>query len=104
MKQILLLTGLILSMTLHAQNAPKVNLYPNPASTFVRISFSEVVQTDVTVVISDILGNKIETYTFKPSESVDIDLAALNLINGLYLIKIQTGSTMVQKRLLVKHN
>ncbi len=91
-------------MALSAQSSPKVNLYPNPATDFVRLTFNEIIYTDVTVTISDILGNKIETFTFKPSESIYIDLSGLELMNGMYLIKIETGSSMFLKRLLIKAN
>lgn len=87
-----------------AAETPAVSLYPNPASTVVSIAFSEPVHADIHVVISDILGNKIETYTFKPGDSVLIDLSALKLPNGMYVLKISSGKTSVMKRLSVKNS
>lgn len=104
MKQLLLALGFLIITGLSAENLPKVNLYPNPANNFIRVSFSETIQTDIVFTVSDILGNKIETYTFKPSESLYIDLTPLNLINGMYLIKIEAGGAVHLKRLLVKNN
>ena len=104
MKQFLLLASLLLTMALGAQNTPlKVNLYPNPASDYIRFSFNEVVTGDITFTISDILGNKLETITVKASESNYIDLSHLKLNNGMYLIKIETGSSTFLKRLLIKN-
>lgn len=87
-----------------AAETPSVSLYPNPASTVVSIAFSEPVHADINVVISDILGNKIETYTFKPGEAVLIDLSALKLPNGMYILKINSGKMSAMKRLSVKNN
>lgn len=104
MKHFLLFCSLLFTMALSAQSSPKVNLYPNPATDFVTLTFNEIIHSDVTVTISDILGNKIETFTYKPSESIKIDLSGLELMNGMYLIKIETGGSVFLKRLLIKAN
>lgn len=86
-----------------AQNqSPQVSIYPNPASSQVNISFSDAVKSDVTITISDILGNKIETLRFAPDAPITIDLTALSLKNGIYLIKIESGEVSSLKRLVVK--
>jgi hypothetical protein len=100
-----LFTILILAMTfgLHAENPPiKLSLYPNPASSFVEISLNEVPSSDVTVTISDILGNKIKTITYKPGETMRLEFADLDLKNGIYLIKVEVDSDIFLKRLVIK--
>lgn len=92
-----------LGMGLNAQNpVDKVSLYPNPASTSVNVLINETSQKDVVVTISDILGNKIETFKFKAGEAINIDLSTLNLRNGMYLFKIESGDDVWLKRLVVK--
>lgn len=99
-----LLTALLIFTAFSAvAETPAVSLYPNPAGAQVSISFSDMPATDVSVVISDILGNKIETFTFRSNESISIDLAALRIPNGMYIFKITTGTAVYTKRLSVKN-
>src|SRR5688572_29923794 len=69
----------------------QMSIYPNPASSGINISFSETVRTDVVVTVSDILGNKIETFKFIAGTPIYIDLSSMSLKNGLYLIKAEAG-------------
>ncbi len=102
-KKILLFSLFVfLSLRMFSQVPNHINLYPNPASTTIHISFSNPVKDAVKVSISDILGNKIQTIEFSENESIDIDLTPLQLHNGLYLVKIETGGQTYLKRLLVK--
>lgn len=92
-----------LGLGLSAQTpTDKVSLYPNPASTSVNVLINEPSQKDVVVTVSDILGNKIETFKFKSGEAIHIDLSTLNLRNGMYLFKIESGDDVWLKRLVVK--
>jgi len=103
-KRLLLIIFCGLSISLLADNPPvnKVSLYPNPAVSYVDIAFSETVQSEVTVTISDILGNKIETFTFKPGEQLRIEFEPLHLKNGIYLFKIESQQEVTLKRLVIK--
>ena len=103
MKAFILMIGLLAGMQLMAQSNSKVTMYPNPANGFVKINFSESPKSDIVFTISDILGNKIETYTFKASDVITCDFSSLNLINGMYLIKIEYGDQVVLKKLLIKN-
>jgi hypothetical protein len=79
MKKILLIISFILFAGLksYSQSPNQVTLYPNPASSSVNITFSSPSKSEVTVVISDILGNKIETLKYASDEVIYIDLASL---------------------------
>ena len=96
--------GLLAGMQLMAQSSSKVTMYPNPANGFVKVNFSETPKSDITFTISDILGNKIETFTYKASDVITCDFSGLNLINGMYLIKIEYGGQVVLKKLLIKNS
>lgn len=103
MKQFIFIMVLMAGLGLNAQNpTEKVSLYPNPASTTVNVQLNDYNTKDVVVTVSDILGNKIETFRFKAGESMSIDLAALELKNGIYLFKIENGDNVWLKRLVVK--
>lgn len=82
--------------------SPQVSIYPNPASSQVNIAFSDPLKSDVTITISDILGNKVETLRFAPDAQITIDLTALSLKNGIYLVKIESAEVSSLKRLVVK--
>lgn len=103
MRRLMTILFLALSISVFAENPPlKLSLYPNPASSFVEISLNDAVNTDVTVTISDILGNKIKTVVFKPGEEMKLEFADLDLKNGMYLIKVEVGDAIFLKRLVIK--
>jgi len=104
MKAFILMIGLLASVHLMAQRNSKVTMYPNPANGIVKINFSESPKTDISFTISDILGNKIETFTYKASDAITCDFSGLSLINGMYLIKIEYGDQVVLKKLLIKNS
>ena len=103
MKRALLILFFSLTISAFAQNTPgKVGLFPNPAVSYVDVTLNETAQSDVVVTLSDILGNKIETYKFKSGETLRIEFAPLNLKNGMYLFKIESGDDVYLKRLVIK--
>ncbi|MEZ4805096.1 MAG: T9SS type A sorting domain-containing protein [Bacteroidia bacterium] len=103
LKQIFFTLGLFAVLTLSAQSNPPIKLYPNPASSFIRVEFNTIPSSPIQINISDILGNKIKTYNFNQDEFIEIDLSGLNLINGLYLVKVETENSMIIKRLIIKN-
>lgn len=103
MKKLIFILFLGAGIALNAQvQTDKISLYPNPSSGSVNVVLTEVADSDVTVTISDILGNKIQTFIFKPGDLMQIQMGDLNLKNGIYLFKIETGSQSVTKRLVLK--
>jgi hypothetical protein len=105
MKKTLLILILALSIFtgLNAQVVPNpASVYPNPATSSIRVSFATPVKSDVTITISDILGNKIGAFKFTADEAISIDLSNLDLKNGMYLVKVETGDQSQLKRLVVK--
>ena len=103
MKKNLLIFALFAFFGLNAQTAPNpVSVYPNPASSNIHISFATPVKSDVTVTISDILGNRITQLKFAADQLIDIDLSLLELKNGMYLVKVEAGDLSQLKRLVVK--
>ncbi len=59
--------------------------YPNPASTTLTVNFGKPLAT-AQVEITNILGEKINTYTIERSDKMDIDMQELK--NGVYFITI----------------
>lgn len=74
--------------------ASKTNIFPNPASNFVKISSNLSIDK---VEVYNVLGKKVLNTT-KFSGNLDIT----NLSKGLYLLKLTSGNLKTTKKLIVK--
>lgn len=81
----------ILSINEEAINV-KMNIYPNPATTFVNIRFTEQLPHDTEVILYDLNGKKVSGLNIDySSNSIHINLA--NLTAGAYFYTIQSENT-----------
>lgn len=81
--------------TLSSDSFEKINigLYPNPSNTFINIS-SEL---DISSVeIFDLLGKKVTSFSELSNKSIDIS----NLVRGVYILKISSGSSSLTKKII----
>lgn len=81
------------------KNLPQtlLNIYPNPAQDFVQILCNtEGFKADIT----DLTGRILQTYT---SSSEELNISVKEFINGIYLLRIQTGEEVHTERLIIKH-
>jgi len=76
-------------------NLSNFTLFPNPAKNNLRISSK--IEPITQIEIFNVLGQKVNNYTFTSSISESIDISSLT--SGLYLVKINNNTT---KRLIVK--
>jgi hypothetical protein len=79
------------------------SLYPNPATTLLNFDFGLGYETEKTVVIYSLSGEKMGTYT-SVEDVFEIDLSTFN--KGLYLINVvftQEEKTVLTKRLSIQH-
>ena len=76
-----------------------LSVYPNPTSGNINITFLQTEQQKVTISLFDINGRKLSVITNQTYDvgRVDIPYNCSNLINGVYLLKIQTGDIIVNK-------
>jgi hypothetical protein len=78
------------------------SLYPNPATTLLNFDFGLGYETEKTVVIYSLSGEKMGTYT-SAEDVFEIDLSKFNY--GLYLINVvftQEEKTVLIKRLSIQ--
>lgn len=81
-----------------------LNIFPNPASDFVKVGLNLENSSNVSISIRDISGRLVKTQTYKKLDK-DVEEVELNL-NGLksgnYIITIQVGKDVKSGKLLIK--
>lgn len=102
---------IILSLlTLFAENAiaqttDSLSIAPNPFSTSTTIHF-EIAESDtITLRVFNSLGHTIKTFfnaTILPSGTYNINLLGDSLVNGLYFVRLEIGSTKTITKKVVK--
>lgn len=80
-----------------------INMFPNPTSGKVRIQLEGDASSDMTVSVYNILGDVVKQPTFYKAGTMQMELDMTNVVNGLYLVKIQSGNATAIKQLTVNH-
>ena len=78
-----------------------VSIVPNPSNGNVNITISDA-DKNVTITVYNILGETVKAFATTESNTVfnkNIDLS--NMANGTYLVKIQSGSKVATKKLVI---
>jgi flagellar hook assembly protein FlgD len=77
--------------------------YPNPFNPVTTISYSIDKSQKVRITIYNTRGRVIETLVneFKPAGEHSVDFDGANLPSGLYIAKLQTGSTIKTNKMLL---
>lgn len=81
-----------------------VSLFPNPAKEMVTVQCNLKQVSDITISIIDAAGNELAAITQKGTVNtvnmIPIDLT--NFENGVYLIKVKTGTSLEIKKLIIQ--
>ncbi|WKL48888.1 DUF6055 domain-containing protein [Flavobacterium pectinovorum] len=87
------------STTLDSESDSDLSIYPNPAKENLNISFMQTEQEKVVILVFDMNGRKIDVITDKTYETgrINITYNCSRLIKGIYLLRIQTGNTIIEK-------
>jgi hypothetical protein len=77
--------------------------YPNPFNPTTIIGWQSPVSSQQTLKIYDVLGSKITTLIdeYKPAGSYEIEFNAVNLPSGIYFYRIQAGSFIETKKMIL---
>jgi hypothetical protein len=80
-----------------------VSIFPNPNKGEFHITFDMITSADVTITITDLLGNivyqrKEGEYSGKYNQSLNLS----DLSKGMYLFNLQAGKQMVNKRFVIQ--
>lgn len=78
-----------------------VEVYPNPATDYLNISLALIQQSDVGIVIYDYSGKVVKSGHFDNVDNETIHLNTSGLTPGLYICRIQTGSGMVTRKVVI---
>ncbi len=75
--------------------------YPNPFNPSTRIVYSVVEPTQVRLTVTNILGQVVETLVddFRNLGTYEITFNASNLASGLYIYRLEAGSTVISKKM-----
>jgi hypothetical protein len=77
--------------------------YPNPFNPSTRISWQSPVGSHQTFKVYDVLGNEVAALVdeYKPSGRYEIEFNGSNLASGIYLYKLQAGSFVETKKMIL---
>jgi len=80
----------------------KLNLYPNPASSFIYLSFELPNPSGVAVELLDILGDRISFIGNQkyPEGQNRIRLDLSNLSKGIYIVRLKTDRKIIDKKII----
>ena len=77
-----------------------ITIYPNPASTVVRISESNDLEKISAISVYDIVGKEVIIHSERESSEVNLDVSPLN--NGIYFVEITTKNQLkITKKLVI---
>jgi PKD repeat protein len=80
-----------------------LSMFPNPTNGKVTIKVDGNVSTDMTVTVYNILGEVVKEPTFYKAGTTQMEINMQNVVNGLYLVKIQSPNGTAVKQLTVNH-
>jgi hypothetical protein len=81
-------------------NGKSIRIYPNPSKGSFQIVPQGLGNENLTVTVLDMTERSIQTQTIPGDQKIIIDLSAYP--QGCYIIKVQTGSEVIVKRLIVE--
>lgn len=80
----------------------QLQLYPNPASDQVQVLFSNQIELNTTISITDNLGAKISSYNLGKVKTVNEILNLKSLSKGVYYITLNNGNELKTAKLVVQ--
>ena len=83
----------------------ELNLYPNPASDKLVVSFDVLGEQNTYIIITDVLGNQIMNLkkTFPMNETQNIVLDTSTLSSGVYVLSMRSGKYTSNQKFSISH-
>lgn len=78
------------------------NIYPNPANEMAFIDVDFVKGNDVVLTISDLTGKVVATRSYVINEKVQLPINTSTFSKGTYIVRLQQGGVVQQKKLIVQ--
>jgi hypothetical protein len=83
----------------------RINLYPNPATTFSTLQLNDPGSGDVSIRLFNLLGQEvIKTNAIKADQNLTIKLNLNNLSSGIYFLQTQIGKSINCEKLIITDN
>lgn len=73
-------------------------VYPNPFEQSISISFTEIIENNITVQVFNVSGKLIYTKMFKPAQNITLHLDAIS--SGTYLLKTLSNNKLFSAKIL----
>ena len=105
-KRLLLVTLLTINFgTVFSQTMDSLSVFPNPFATSTTVHF-DIVQSDtITLRVFNTVGQTVRTFfqsTILPSGSYNINFIGDSLVDGIYFIRLDIGSTKTLTKKVIK--
>lgn len=84
----------------NAENAPEINIYPNPATDQFTIQLSNF-QHDIRVSIVDLVGKVAYNKTIQTGTEF-VNFNTIGFSKGIYLIKISSGNYTIARKIIIR--
>ena len=83
----------------------ELNLYPNPASEKLVVSFDVLVEQNTIITITDVLGNEVMHLknTFPMNETQNLELDTSTLSSGVYVLSMRSGKYTSNQKFSISH-
>jgi hypothetical protein len=80
------------------------NVYPNPASNALNISWYSSITTSARIILTDATGRKVASYDLQAIQGTNkFEIPVHQLSGGLYLLQLNQGTEKFQQKVMVKH-
>ena len=83
-----------------ANNDLSATVYPNPFEQSVSISFTEDMESEISVLVFNVAGKLIFSKKYLPSKIIDLNLNQIS--NGSYLLKVRSNNKLFNAKLIKK--
>ena len=75
-------------------------VYPNPANEFINVEFSGLNDENISIEITDVFGKVVQKEISK-NENQMFNLNVSSLAAGYYVLKISSGNSVIQKKIII---
>lgn len=79
----------------------EVVVYPNPSSGSANVSIRHSKSADYTITVTDVLGRTVKTMQANNIVSSDLNLDLTTVSNGVYTVKVESGSGVNTQKLII---
>ena len=85
------------------EKSNQFTIFPNPANSFVNIIYNSEVETDLLVVIKNLLGEVVyKSDSFSLAKEISLNIDLMNQPKGIYLVELHRNSEIKGKKLILQ--